>query len=66
MRCSRHSQIGSQIIVVFLIVQFVAFFGALFFGRLADKVGAKQAIMISLFIWTGIAVAGFLLLLRSA
>jgi UMF1 family MFS transporter len=50
-----------QIIVVFLIVQFIAFFGALFFGRLADKVGAKQAIMASLFVWTGIAVAGFLL-----
>ena len=50
-----------QIIVVFLIVQFVAFFGALFFGRLADKIGAKEAIMVSLFIWTAIAVAGFLL-----
>ena len=27
----------------------------------ADKVGAKQAIMVSLFIWTAIAVAGFML-----
>ena len=50
-----------QIVIVFLIVQFVAFFGALFFGRLADKVGAKRAIIVSLFIWTAIAVAGFLL-----
>ncbi len=49
------------IIVTFLIVQFVAFFGALFFGRLADKIGAKRAIIVSLFIWMGIAVAGYLL-----
>ncbi len=49
------------IIVTFLIVQFVAFFGALFFGRLADKVGAKRAIMISLAIWVGISIGGYLL-----
>jgi UMF1 family MFS transporter len=49
------------IIITFLIVQFVAFFGALFFGRLADKIGAKRAIIVSLFIWMGIAVAGYLL-----
>ncbi len=55
-----------QIVVIFLIVQFVAFFGALFFGRLADKVGAKRAIIVSLFIWTAIAYAGFVLPAQAA
>jgi UMF1 family MFS transporter len=50
-----------EIIIAFLIVQFVAFFGALFFGRLANKVGAKRAIMMSLVVWTGISVAGYVL-----
>ena len=49
----------TQIIIAFLIVQFVAFFGALFFGVLADRVGAKRAIMVSLTIWTFIAIAGY-------
>lgn len=35
-----------------LIVQFVAFGGALLFGRLAKSMGAKRAVMLSLFIWT--------------
>jgi len=50
-----------EIIVAFLIVQFVAFFGALFFGRLAERIGAKRAIMGSLVIWIGIAGAGYAL-----
>ena len=49
----------TQIIIAFLIVQFVAFFGAFFFGALADRIGAKQAIMVSLAIWTFIAIAGY-------
>jgi len=55
-----------QIVVIFLIVQFVAFFGALFFGRVADKIGAKRAIIVSLFIWTGIAFAGYRLPAQAA
>ncbi|NND04461.1 MAG: MFS transporter [Acidimicrobiia bacterium] len=51
----------TEIIIAFLIVQFVAFFGALYFGRLADKIGAKRAIIVSLFIWMAIAFAGYLL-----
>ncbi len=51
----------TEIIIAFLIVQFVAYFGALYFGRLADKTSTKRAIMISLAIWTAIAVAGYLL-----
>jgi UMF1 family MFS transporter len=37
-------------------VQFMAFFGALLFGVIASKVGAKRAIVISLLIWSGIAI----------
>jgi UMF1 family MFS transporter len=38
--------------MVILMIQFVAFFGALFWGRLAEWVGAKKAILISLGIWS--------------
>ncbi len=50
-----------SIIVAFLITQFVAFWGALFFGRLADRIGAKQAILNSLVVWGLVAMAGFFL-----
>ncbi len=39
------------LIQVILMIQFVAFGGALFWGRLAGWVGAKNAILISLVIW---------------
>jgi len=47
---------SSSLILVVLMVQFMAFFGALLFGVIAGKVGAKRAIVISLLIWSGIAV----------
>lgn len=55
-------QLGAtEIIIVFLIVQFVAFFGALLFGAIAGRVGAKRAILISLAIWIAVAVAAYFL-----
>jgi MFS transporter, UMF1 family len=45
--------------IVILIIQFVAFFGALFWGRLAGWVGAKQSIIISLVIWSGVVVYAY-------
>jgi UMF1 family MFS transporter len=54
--------LGTQeIIIVFLIVQFVAFFGALLFGALAGRTGAKGAIMISLLVWITTAFAAYFL-----
>ena len=50
-----------QIAIAFLIVQFIAFFGAYFFGWLAGRVGTKQAILVSLVVWTLLAVAAFFL-----
>ncbi|MFQ5522082.1 MAG: MFS transporter [Acidimicrobiia bacterium] len=52
---------AAEIIITFLIVQFVAFGGALAFGALAGRIGAKGAIMVSLVIWIGIAVAAYFL-----
>ncbi len=50
-----------QIIIAFLVVQFIAFFGALGFGAIAHRVGAKPAIMISLVIWALVALGGYAL-----
>ncbi len=47
------------IALAFLIVQFIAFFGALMFGRLSDRIGPKRAVMITLYIWVVIAVMAF-------
>lgn len=49
------------IIIAFLIVQLIAYFGALGFGHLSYRVGIKRALLVSLVIWTLIAVAAFFL-----
>ena len=46
----------SSLVQLILMVQFVAFFGALGFGYLARRIGTKQAIIISLVIWLGVTV----------
>ena len=49
-----------QLIKMFLIVQFVAFGGALAFGYLADRIGNKTVIVINLFVWVlAVALAFF-------
>jgi UMF1 family MFS transporter len=48
-----------QLIKMFLIVQFVAFGGALGFGYLADRVGNKTVILINLVVWVVAAVLAF-------
>ncbi|GAA1570644.1 MFS transporter [Kribbella sancticallisti] len=49
------------LIMTILLVQFIAFFGALAFGRFARRYGTKRTIMSGLVIWMVIVVAGFLL-----
>ena len=49
----------SFVIGVYLMVQFVAFGGALFFGRLAQWIGAKRAIIASLVLWTGVIIYAY-------
>jgi UMF1 family MFS transporter len=49
----------SQLTIIILIIQFTAFFGALFWGRLATWVGAKKAIIISLAIWSAVVIYSY-------
>jgi UMF1 family MFS transporter len=49
-----------QLIVTILLVQFVAFGGALLFGRLAARVGAWRSVLLSLVLWTITVALAFL------
>jgi UMF1 family MFS transporter len=49
----------STLTAVILMIQFVAFGGALLWGRLASWIGAKQAIIISLIIWAGVVIFAY-------
>jgi MFS transporter, UMF1 family len=49
----------TYLILTVLMVQFVAFGGALAFGWLARKIGSKRAIIVSLVIWAGTVVYGY-------
>ncbi|MBI5952708.1 MAG: MFS transporter [Chloroflexi bacterium] len=49
----------STLIAVILMIQFVAFFGALFWGKLAGWVGAKQSVVISLAIWAAVVIYAY-------
>lgn len=51
----------SELIVAIVVVQFVAIFGALGFGRLAARIGAKRTILASLVLWTVVVAGGFVL-----
>lgn len=48
-----------EIIIYFLMVQGVAIFGSLIFGFLADTIGNKKAVVISLMIWSFIVLWAF-------
>lgn len=50
------------LMILILMIQFLAFFGALFFGWIAGKIGAKKAIIISVIIWAGIVIYAYALL----
>jgi UMF1 family MFS transporter len=47
---------STNLILVILMIQFVAFFGALGFGWLAGKLGTKNTILLSLIIWSGCVI----------
>jgi UMF1 family MFS transporter len=50
----------STLTAAILMIQFVAFFGALLWGRLAGWIGAKSSIMVSLVIWSGVVIFAWL------
>ncbi len=45
-----------------LMAQFVAFFGAMLFGRIAARTGAKRAVMLSLVIWSATLISVYVFL----
>ena len=51
----------TSIALAFLVVQFVAFGGALFFGMVAQRLGTKRSILWTLLVWSMIAVAAYFL-----
>jgi UMF1 family MFS transporter len=48
-----------MLIIVILMIQFIAFFGALLWGKLANWVGAKRSIIVSLVIWAGVVIFAY-------
>ena len=49
----------SFLLGIFLMVQFVAIFGALIFERLAYAITTKRAILVSLVLWCGVVIYGY-------
>ena len=49
----------STLIIVILMIQFMAFAGALLWGKLANWFGAKRSIIISLVIWAGVTIYAY-------
>jgi UMF1 family MFS transporter len=49
----------SFLLLIFLMVQFVAIFGALLFERLAYLINTKNAILVSLVLWSGVVIYGY-------
>ncbi|NLT57287.1 MAG: MFS transporter [Actinomycetales bacterium] len=50
---------SQQLITTILLVQFVAFFGALVFGRLAARIGARRTVLAGLVMWCGVVATGY-------
>jgi UMF1 family MFS transporter len=49
----------STLIQVILMVQFLAFVGAIAFGRLANWIGAKMSIVITLVVWSAVTIYAY-------
>ncbi len=59
---SKQLQLGQSVLIAtILVVQFVAFGGALLFGRIAQRIGARSTIMIGLTGWISVVAIGFFL-----
>jgi MFS transporter, UMF1 family len=51
----------SQVMLTFLLTQFVAIAGALIFGKVASRIGAKKTVLGGIGIWFVVVVVGFVL-----
>ena len=49
----------TTLMLTLLIIQIIATFGALLFGWLASRIGAKRAIMLSLALWSGVVIYAY-------
>jgi UMF1 family MFS transporter len=49
-----------RLTLVILLIQFMAFLGALFFGRLAGRIGAKHALIVSLLVWAASVICAYM------
>jgi UMF1 family MFS transporter len=45
--------------IVILMIQFMAFFGALLWGKLSGWIGAKESIIVSLVIWSAVVIYAY-------
>lgn len=52
----------SMLLLLVLMIQFIGFFGAMGFGWLAGRIGAKKSIMLSLVIWVVLVVYAYFFL----
>lgn len=52
---------SEQLILTILVVQFVAFIGALLFARAAARIGAHRTILASLVLWCSVVALGYVL-----
>lgn len=62
------SELGVEaqtVLLLVLMIQFIAFGGALLFGKLAERLGAKRAIMLSLVIWSAIVIYAYFFLVNT-
>ena len=52
---------SSVLMTTLLLIQFIAFFGALFFGKLGELISAKKALIITLFLWSFVVIYAYFL-----
>ncbi len=53
---------GQELLIgYFLLIQFTAFVGSFLFGRLTTVMGNKKSLLLSLYIWCLVVIAGFLI-----
>ncbi|MDD3050146.1 MAG: MFS transporter [Candidatus Cloacimonetes bacterium] len=51
---------AKDLLVYFIIMQFSSMIGSLYFGNLADKIGTKKTISITLYIWLAVVIWAFI------
>ena len=50
---------ATHLMLTLLLIQIIAAFGALLFSRLARRIGAKQAVMVTLVLWSGVVIYAY-------